>query len=257
MASPSGKPCNKPVPQEKVTEVQKEVLQEFYDTHGAKIDQFVDNIIECEVSKEEPKLAAIRNRLHINTNQGREPYERMYQRTTFTYNWSKGSVRSQVLIQNVFHISDPVIFAHIIKQPGTLFIQNIFKIQKTQDAPKIFQLIADAPNVLMSKVTVADKPVEGSTYQDIVRGQVAQGFTPLTWLTSQIFEAQDLPEGSLQHLLECPEEIRDQLKEFLKEFEDVLPAELPKELPPDRGLQDVHTIDLYPDSRPPNKPAYK
>ena len=37
--------------------------------------------------------------------------------------------------------------------------------------------------------------------------KIAQGFTPMTWLTTQIFDAQDLPEGSLQHLLDCSEEI--------------------------------------------------
>ena len=72
-----------------------------------------------------------------------------------------------------------------------------------------------------------------------------------------MFDTHGLPEGSLQHLLDCPEEIREELREFFKEFSDVLPAELPKELPPDRGLQDVHTIDLYADSKPPNRPAYK
>ena len=45
-------------------------------------------------------------------------------------------------------------------------------------------MIADAPNILMSKIIVEDQEVEGSTYQDVVKGQVAQGFTPLTWLTS-------------------------------------------------------------------------
>ncbi len=111
--------------------------------------------------------------------------------------------------------------------------------------------------MIMSKIQINGKTLENSTYEDIVKGQVAQGFTPLTWLTAQIFETEGLPEGSLQHLQECPEEVRTRLKEFLKEFADVLPAELPKELPPDRGLQDVHTIELYPDSRIPNKPAYK
>ena len=40
-------------------------------------------------------------------------------------------------------------------------------------------------------------------------------------------------------------------------FADVLPQELPKKLPPNRGLQDIHTIELYPDTRPSNHPAYK
>ena len=111
--------------------------------------------------------------------------------------------------------------------------------------------------MLMSRIILEDKEQEGSTYEDVVKGQVAQGFTPLTWITSQIFDTQDLPEGSLQHLLEASEDIRPKLREFFKKFMDVLPAELPKELPPDRGLKDVHTIELYPESRPPNKPAYK
>ena len=111
--------------------------------------------------------------------------------------------------------------------------------------------------MLMSKMLIDEQAVEGSTYVDVVKGQVAQGFTPLTWLTSQIFDTQDLPEGSLQHLLSCSEEVRPKLKDFFKEFADVLPVELPKSLPPDRGLKDVHTIDLYEGSKPPNKPAYK
>ena len=118
-------------------------------------------------------------------------------------------------------------------------------------------MLVEAPNVLMSKKVIDGQPQGGSTYEDITQGQVAQGFTPLTWLTSQIFDTQGLPEGSLQHLLEASEEIRPRLRQFFQDFTDVLPAELPKELPPDRGLKDVHTIELYPDSRPPNKPAYK
>ena len=31
-------------------------------------------------------------------------------------------------------------------------------------------MIADAPNVLMSKIIVEDYEVEGSTYQDVVKG---------------------------------------------------------------------------------------
>jgi len=61
----------------------------------------------------------------------------------------------------------------------------------------------------------------------------------------------------LQHLLDCPEEIREDLRSFFQEYSDVMPAELPKELPPDRGLKDVHTIELYPDSRIPSKAPYK
>ena len=111
--------------------------------------------------------------------------------------------------------------------------------------------------MLMSKIVIDDKKVAGATYKYLVKGQVAQGFIRMTWLTTQIFDTQDLPEGNLQHSLECPEDIRPGLKEFLKEFRNVLPAELPKKLPPDRGLKDVHTIDLYPEARAPNKPAYK
>ena len=54
------------------------MLSEFYKKYGMKVDQFVDNLIDCKVTSEEPKLTAIRNRLYINSNQGREPYERMY-----------------------------------------------------------------------------------------------------------------------------------------------------------------------------------
>ena len=150
-----------------------------------------------------------------------------------------------------------VVFGKILNQSGSLFIQNIFKIKSGQDVHKLHKMILEAPNVLMSKILIDDKPTGGSTYKDVVKGQVAQGFTPLTWLTSQIFEAQDLPEGSLQHLLGCSEEVRPKLREFFKEFSDVLPADLPKTLPPDRGLKDVHTIDLYEGSKPPKRPAYK
>ena len=66
---------------------QKATLTNFYEEHGMKVDQFVDNLIDCKVTNEAPKLAAIRNRLYINSNQGREPFERMYQRTTFSYKW--------------------------------------------------------------------------------------------------------------------------------------------------------------------------
>ena len=117
---------------------------------------------------------------------------------------------------------------------------------------RAIEIISKAPQVVMSRIVLDDKPLEGSTYQDLVKGQVAQGFTPLTWLTTQIFETQDLPEGSLPHLLECDEHIRPRMRKFFQDFRDVLPADLPKKLPPDRGLKDVHTIDLYPDARPPN-----
>ena len=66
---------------------QKTVLSKFYEQHGLKVDQFVDNLIDCKVTNEEPKLTAIRNRLYINSNQGREPFERMYQRTIFSFKW--------------------------------------------------------------------------------------------------------------------------------------------------------------------------
>ena len=68
---------------------QKTVLSNFYEKRGLKVDQFVDNQIDCKVTTEAPKLAAIRNRLFINSNEGREPYERMYQRTSFSYQWSE------------------------------------------------------------------------------------------------------------------------------------------------------------------------
>ena len=166
-------------------------------------------------------------------------------------------MRPQVLVQNVFNISDLVVFEEIINQPGTLFIQNIFRVSSVKEASRLYNIIVEAPNIMMSKIQVGNQDASGSTYVDIVKGQVAQGFTPMTWLTTQIFDTQDLPEGSLQHLLECKEEVRPRLKEFFKEFADVLPAELPKQLPPERGLKDVHTRDLYPESRPPNKPAYR
>ena len=71
---------------------------------------------------EEPKIVAIRNKLHINTQDGREPFERMCQRTTFGYKWSKGILRAQIMVQNVFYIGDPVIFGNIVKRPGSMFI---------------------------------------------------------------------------------------------------------------------------------------
>ncbi len=101
---------------------QTTVLSNFYEKYGLKLDQFVDNQIDCKVTTEAPKLAAIRNRLFINSNEGREPYERMYQRTSFSYKWSEDKVRPQVLVQNVFDISDLVIFAKMVNQPGTLFL---------------------------------------------------------------------------------------------------------------------------------------
>ena len=85
------------------------------------------------------------------------------------------------------------------------------------------EMLKNAPNVLMNKILLQGKEIEGSTYEDLVKGQVAQGFTPMTWLTTQIFDAQDLPEGSLQHLLDSSEEIRPRLKEFFMEFAEVLP----------------------------------
>ena len=162
-----------------------------------------------------------------------------------------------MLVQNVFNTSDLVVLAKMVNQPGTLFLQNTFKVATSQEAVKVHQIIVEAQSVLMSKIQIGDKVVDGSSYVDIVKGQVAQGFTPMTWLTTQIFDTQDLPEGSLQHLFECAYEVTPRLKEFFKEFEDVLPADLPTKLPPDRGLQDIHTIDLYPAARPPKKPAYK
>ncbi len=85
------------------------------------------------------------------------------------------------------------------------------------------EMLKNAPNVLMNKILLQGKEIEGSTYEDLVKGQVAQGFTPMTWLTTQIFDAQDLLEGSLQHLLDLSEEIRPRLKEFFMEFSEVLP----------------------------------
>ncbi len=85
------------------------------------------------------------------------------------------------------------------------------------------EMLKNAPSVLMNKILLQGKEIEGSTYEDLVKSQVAQGFTPMTWLTTQILDAQDLPEGSLQHFLECSKEIRPKLKEFFMEFAEVLP----------------------------------
>ena len=40
-------------------------------------------------------------------------------------------------------------------------------------------------------------------------------------------------------------------------IKDVCPADLPKELPPDRGLGDVHDVEVEPGSKIPSKPPYK
>ena len=47
---------------------QKSMLTNFYEQYGMKVDQFVDNHVDCKVTNEAPKLAAIRNRLYINSN---------------------------------------------------------------------------------------------------------------------------------------------------------------------------------------------
>ena len=93
-------------------------------------------------------------------------------------------MRPQVLVQNVFNISDLKVLAKMINQPETLFIQNTFKVATSQEAVKVHQIIVEAQSVLMSKFQIGDKVVEGSTYVDIVKGQVAQGFTQMAWLTT-------------------------------------------------------------------------
>ena len=40
---------------------QKSMLTNFYEQYGMKVDQFFDNKIDCKVTSEDPKLAAIRN----------------------------------------------------------------------------------------------------------------------------------------------------------------------------------------------------
>ena len=66
-----------------------------------------------------------------------------------------------------------VVFGKILNQSGSLFIQNIFKIKSGQDVHKLHKMILEAPNVLMSKILIDDKPTGGSTYKDVVKGQVA------------------------------------------------------------------------------------
>ena len=79
----------------------------------------------------------------------------------------------------------------------------------------------------------------------------------MTWLTTQIFDAQDLPEGSLQHLLDCSEEIRPRLKEFFMEFTEVTALGATQEAATRlRTSGHPHHRVHYPDARPPNRAAY-
>ena len=57
--------------------------------------------------------------------------------------------------------------------------------------------------------------------------------------------------------MSCSEDQKTFLQEFFTKIRNVCPADLPRELPPDRGLGDVHEIEILPGSKPTTKPPYK
>ena len=52
-------------------------------------------------------------------------------------------------------------------------------------------------------------------------------------------------------------EVKSDLQGLLEEFKDVFPTELPLKTPPNRGIGDVHHINVEPGSVPPAKAAYR
>ena len=58
-------------------------------------------------------------------------------------------------------------------------------------------------------------------------------------------------------MLSVPHDVQLEFKSLIKEFADVFPDELPKTLPPNRGIDDVHKIDLIPNASPVAKAPYK
>ena len=60
-----------------------------------------------------------------------------------------------------------------IEPTRALFLHNIFKATSEQEMKKLQETLKKVPNVLMNKILMNGKLVEGSTYEDLVKGQVA------------------------------------------------------------------------------------
>ena len=61
----------------------------------------------------------------------------------------------------------------------------------------------------------------------------------------------------MPHLLDAPSDVQTELRSVLQEYSDVFPDELPLRLPPDRGISDVHRIELNEGAKPIAKAPYK
>ena len=65
-----------------------------------------------------------------------------------------------------------------------------------------------------------------------------------------------MPVGAATHLDEANNEVKDELKNILTRYAALFPAELPFSVPSDRGMKDVHTIELVDGARPIVKSPY-
>ena len=108
--------------------------------------------------------------LYLNDQEGRESFDRMYQRTTFAWKKQGAKPRSQVLVKNQVLVQDVGVLKQLVEElPGTLLIQNEFRVERPEDLDQARRLLAEAPHVLYSKVVCQNKTVGNSTYEDVLK----------------------------------------------------------------------------------------
>jgi hypothetical protein len=82
-------------------------------------------------SKVDCRLSNVENVLYVDSNDARESYLRMYQRTKFYLNpngpRSNAEQRNQLFALNEFHVDDPMLLSELLSLPNTFFIGNTFK----------------------------------------------------------------------------------------------------------------------------------
>ena len=66
----------------------------------------------------------------------------MYQRTTFHYNsQAENSDRSQVLVENIFHVTNPSVLRKILHDTQALYIGNTLYARNENEAAVILDIL--------------------------------------------------------------------------------------------------------------------
>ena len=66
----------------------------------------------------------------------------MYQRTTFHYNsQAENTDRSQVLVENIFHVANPSVLRKILSDTQALYIDNMLYAHNENEAAIILDIL--------------------------------------------------------------------------------------------------------------------